>query len=192
MTRLRTIAAVDPGQEHVIPIEVLVCGAQDRGDDGAPIAAAALIGHHAVDDVRVHVVGQLDIDDLLAIPAGTGVVIVDAAIGIHAGHILTLPLSGLIGRDDGLHPRSSHALAFPEVVALADFMRGRPLCGRVVVIGGCSFGLGAPFSRAVATALPALGSAILDAAEAVRSAVAADRSAQDPRATTFQPIRSGT
>ena len=192
MTGRPARGAIDPGLESILPVEVLVCGAPDRGDDGAAIAAAALIGQHAAADVRVQVVGQLDIDDLLAVPAGAGVVIVDTAIGIHAGHILTLPLSGLIGREDGLHPRSSHALAFPEVVALAEFMRGRPFYGRVVVIGGCSFGLGAPYSRAVATALPALRTAILDAVEEVRSAEAADPSAAGAHATTFQPIRTGS
>ena len=192
MTGRRATRTVDPWQEGLLPVEVLVCGAPDRGDDGAPIAAAALIGRHPVADVRVQVVGQLDIDDLLAVPAGAGVVIVDAAIGIHAGHILTLPLSGLIGREDSLHPRSSHALAFPEVVALAQFMRGRPFYGRVVVIGGCSFGLGAPYSRAVATALPALESAILEAVDEVRSAAAADPSAPAIHPMTFRPVRSGT
>ncbi len=192
MTRQPTSGAVDPGREHVLPVEVLVCGAPDRGDDGAPMAAAALIGQPAVADVRVQIVGQLDIDDLLAVPDGAGVVIVDAAIGIHAGHILTLPLSGLIGREDGLHPRSSHALAFPEVVALAEFMRGRPFCGRVVVIGGCSFGLGAPYSRAVTIALPALGSAILEAVDEVRSAAASDRSEVDALAIAPRPVLSRT
>ena len=118
---------------------------------------------------------QLDIDDLLAVPPDAGVVIVDTAIGIRAGRIVELPLTGLIGRDDGPHPRSSHALAFPEVVGLADFMRGRPLGGRVVVIGGASFGLGEPFSRAVAAALPALATAILDAVEDVAAGSADHR-----------------
>jgi hydrogenase maturation protease len=191
MTGQPATDTAEPGAGHVLPVEVLVCGAPDRGDDGAPIAAAGLIEEHPVPDVRVRVVGQLDIDDLLAIRAGAGVVIVDAAIGIRAGHIVTLPLSGLIARDDGIHPRSSHALTFPEVVALAEFLRGRPLCGRVVVIGGCSFGLGEPFSRSVAAALPALGSAILDAVEDVRAATA-DSVERDTRPVGSRPVRSGS
>ena len=191
MTPLPTMRAADPRQKTVRAVEILVCGTPDRGDDGAPIAAATLIGQHAVGDVRIRIVGHLDIDDLLAIPADAGVVIADTAVGLHAGRITTLQLSGLIGREDGLHPRSSHALAFPEVVALAEFMRGRPLCGRVVVIGGCSFGLGEPFSRAVAAALPAFQVAILDAVEEVRSTTA-DPSARDARPTASTPARSGT
>jgi hydrogenase maturation protease len=167
-----------PGTSSAAPdarvaVEVLVCGSPDRGDDGAAIAAAALIGQHAADNVVIRVVGSLDIDHLLAIPADAGVVIVDCAVGIRAGRIVELPLTGLIGRDDGPRPRSSHALAFPEVIGLAEFIRGRPLCGRVVVVGGSAFGFGDPFSRPVAAALPALATAVLDAVEDVRSAVIA-------------------
>ena len=158
----------EPGR--TVAVEVLVCGSPDRGDDGAAIAAAALLDKQADDNVRIRVVGSLDIDHLLAVPADAGVVIVDAAVGIRAGRIVELPLTGLIGREDGPRPRSSHALAFPEVIGLADFIRGRPLCGRVVVIGGASFGFGEPFSRPVASALPALATAVLDAVEDVRAA----------------------
>ncbi len=163
-----------------LAVEVLVCGSLDRGDDGAAIAAAALIGQHAGDDIRIRIVGSLDIDDLLAVPVTAGVVIVDAAVGIRAGRIVELPLTGLIGREDGPRPRSSHALAFPEVIGLADFIRGRPLCGRVVVIGGSSFGFGDTFSRPVAAALPALATAVLDAVEDVRSAADAAGTAVSP------------
>ena len=107
-------AAPEAQPGRTVPVEVLVCGSPDRGDDGAAIAAAALIGEHA-DDVRIQVVGSLDIDHLLAIPLDAGVVIVDAAVGIRAGRIVELPITGLIGREDRPRPRSSHALAFPEV-----------------------------------------------------------------------------
>ena len=80
-----------------------------------PVAAASLMPSHAADDVRIRVVGQLDIDDLLAVPPGARVVVVDAATGIPPGRIVDLPLDGLVDRDDRLRPRSSHALAFPEV-----------------------------------------------------------------------------
>ena len=154
-----------------VTVEVLVCGAPDRGDDGAAIAAMAFLGNRVPDDVQVRVIGELDIDDLLAIPTEAGVVIVDAAIGLRAGRVMELALGGLIGREDGPRPRSSHALAFPEVVGLADFMRGRPLRGRVVVIGGSAFGLGASLSAPVAAALPTLATAVLDAVEDVRAEV---------------------
>jgi len=163
--RAPVMPTAEPGR--TVAVEVLVCGSPDRGDDGAAIAAAALIGRHADDNVRIRVVGSLDI--------------VDAAVGIRAGRIVELPLTGLIGRDDGPRPRSSHALAFPEVIGLADFIRGRPLCGRVVVIGGASFGFGEPFSRPVASALPALATAVLDAVEDVRAAAITAGTSSSPK-----------
>jgi hydrogenase maturation protease len=146
-----------------VSVEVLICGSTDRGDDGAPMAAAAALRDHLADDVRVRIVGQLDIDDLLAVPPGARVVIVDAAVGIRPGQIVDLPLDGLLGRDDGLRPRSSHALTLPEVIGLAGLIRGRPMQGRIVAIGGKAFGLGAAFSPRVASAIPALVAAIHEA-----------------------------
>jgi hydrogenase maturation protease len=154
---------------HRIAVQVLVCGSTDRRDDGAPIAAAGVLRRRLPDDVRIRIVGQLDIDHLLAIPAGAGVVIVDAAAGIHGGQIVEMPLNGLIGRQDRLRPRSSHALSFPEVIGLADVMRGRPLHGRIVAVGGTDFGLGVGLSARVAKAVPALVETILGAIERARS-----------------------
>lgn len=146
-----------------VAVEVLVCGSADRGDDGAPMAAWEGLRGGLPPDVAVRVVGQLDVDDLLSIPPGAAVVIVDAATGIDPGAIVELALDGLIGQGDGMRPRSSHALALPEVIGLAQMIRGRPLHGRIVAVGGAEFGLGAPFSAPVAAALPQLSDAILEA-----------------------------
>jgi hydrogenase maturation protease len=156
-----------------VAVQILVCGSADRGDDGAPRVVADLLRDTMPDDVAIRIVGQLDIDDLLAVPAGAGAVIVDAATGIRPGQVVDLPLTGMIGREDRLRPRSSHALAFPEVVGLADLMRGRSLCGRVVVIGGADFGLGEALSFPVSLAIPDLARAIGAAVDRIR---AADRS----------------
>jgi hydrogenase maturation protease len=153
---VRSIAA-----DRAVAVEVLVCGSPGRGDDGAPIAAAALIRDRLPIDGRLRIVGQLDVDDLLRVPSGAAVVIVDAAKGIRPGRIIELPLDGLLSRDDRLRTRSSHALAVPEVIAVADLIRGRPLRGRIVVIGGAEFGLGAPLSGLIAEAVPALVTAVL-------------------------------
>ena len=123
-------------------------------------------------DVTMRAVGQLDVDDLLSIPSGAGVVIVDAATGLDPGAIVDLALNGLIGRADGVHPRSSHALTLPEVVGLAEMLRGRPLCGRIVAIGGAHFGLGSSFSRPVNAALDPLTDAVVEAVASVRPAPA--------------------
>ena len=114
-------AGTDPSSAgaQAAGVQVLVCGSPDRGDDGVAVAAAAMIRDQLPDGVRMRTVGQLDIDDLLAVPAAVGVVIVDAASGLRPGQIVDLPLTGLIGRPERLRPRSSHAVGLPEVVALA-------------------------------------------------------------------------
>ena len=119
-------------------------------------------------DVTLRAVGMLDVDDLLSVPSGAGVVVVDAATGIDPGAIVDMALNGLIGRSDGVHPRSSHALTLPEVVGLAEMLRGRPLCGRIVAIGGAHFGLGSTFSRPVNASLDPLSEAIVSAVASVR------------------------
>jgi hydrogenase maturation protease len=169
MRRHRRPWARPPGA-RTIAVEILVCGSADRGDDGAPIAACELLRPDLPDDVSLRTVGLLDVDDLLAIRDGAGVVIVDAATGIERGAVLDLPLAGLLGPDVAVRSRSSHALAIPEVVGLAEMIRGRPLRGRIVVIGGSHFGLGQPLSRIVGAALPRLRSAVLRAVERVRPA----------------------
>ncbi len=146
-------------------VEVLVCGSPDRGDDGAPAVATATLEGHLPPTVHMRTVGQLDIDDLLSVPEGAKVIVVDAATGIRPGEIVELPLDGLVEREDGLRPRSSHALGFPEVIGLATLIRGRPLAGRIVAIGGQRFGLGAALSDRVARAIPALARAVSDAVE---------------------------
>jgi len=151
-----------------VAVEVLVCGTPDRGDDGAPMAVMGRLREQLPPDVTLRAVGQLDVDDLLSIPFGAGVVIVDAATGIDPGAIVDLALTGLIGQPGGVHPRSSHALALPEVVGLAEMLRGRPLRGRIVAIGGAHFGLGSSFSRPVNAALDPLSDAIVEAVASVR------------------------
>lgn len=159
----RRIARRPSGRASPVAVEVLICGSVDRGDDGAPIAAAHGLRNRLDPGVRLRVIGQLDIDDLLRVPAGAGVVVVDAATGLRRGEIVELPLDGLVAREDDLRPRSSHSLEFREVVGLANMLRGHPLPGRIVAIGGGKFRRGAPLSPSVAKAIPALIGTILDA-----------------------------
>jgi hydrogenase maturation protease len=144
-------------------VDVLLLGSRDRGDDGAALAVATLLDGQLPPRARVRRVGQLDIDDLLAVPDGGGVVVVDAASGMAPGAVLTL----LLGRRfTTVQPRSSHALAIPDVVELATVIRGRSLAGRIVVIGVLCCGFGDGLSGPVAAAMPTL-------ARTVRGAVAA-------------------
>lgn len=151
------------GVDQRVAVEILVCGCAGRGDDGAGPAVLTIVQTRLPPDVRLKVVGLLEIDHLLAIPTGAGVVIVDAAIGIPAGQIVTLPIDGLVGSED-IQPRLSRALVFPEVLGFANMLRGTPLRGEIVVIGARQFGHDKPLSRRVAIALPALADAILGAA----------------------------
>ena len=51
------------------------------GDDGASIAALGELAPDLPSDVSIRLVGQLDIDDLLALPPGAGAVVVDTDRG---------------------------------------------------------------------------------------------------------------
>jgi hydrogenase maturation protease len=154
-----------------IRVEVLACGAPDRGDDAASVIAVGRLADLLPDDVRTRLVGQLDIDDLLAVPAGAGAVVVDTAVGVDPGWIVEIPFSGLAGRESGIRPRSSHALSIPETIGVASIIRGRPLQGIVVAIGGIDFGLGEALSWPVTAAMDALVLAITDAVDRVRGLV---------------------
>jgi Ni,Fe-hydrogenase maturation factor len=167
----------DPGvAEMVMPVlvEVLACGDPDRGDDGASVAAIADLAPGLPSDVSVRRVGQLDIDDLLAVPSGAGAVVVDTATGVDPGWVLEIPFMGFAGRESGIRPRSSDTLSRLETVGVASMIRGRPLVGVLVAIGGSSFGLGDSLSWPVAAGLCSFRVAILDAIERVRAQVIAN------------------
>ena len=150
-----------------VAVEVFVCGSPDRGDDGAAVAAAEVVRPTLPPDVRMRTVGQLDVEDLLAVEPDAAVVIVDVATGIEPGVVVEMALARLHERD-ALCPRSSHALAVSGVVGLAEFMQQRPLRGRVVAMGGARFALGSVLSHPVAAGLPRLAAAIGEAVEHAR------------------------
>jgi hydrogenase maturation protease len=161
--------SVRPAPEPIRPrVVVLVCGASDRGDDGAGLEIADRIRRRLPAAARLRVVGQLDAEDLLDVPDGAAVIVVDAATGPRPGAVVDVALSGSRGAA-AVRPRSTHALAVREAIDLAQVVRGRPFRGRIVAIGGSSFGLGAPISPAVERGLPAFADAVL---AAVRAAAA--------------------
>lgn len=142
-------------------VQVLVCGEELRGDDGAAIRAAEMLP----DDVRalaeVLEVGQLSVEALLDVPAGVAVIVADAAVGVAAGEVVTLPLARLAHPGgSGAAPASSHSLPPDQVVALAREMRGSPPRGVFVGIGGAEFGFGERLSAAVEAGLPAFAAVI--------------------------------
>jgi hydrogenase maturation protease len=155
-------------------VRLIVCGAADRGDDGAPLAAVAHLLPTLEPAVREHLevrrCPQLDVADLLDLGPGASCVIVDAVVGVEPGAVVTLTLEALAARGDGPIPRSSHALPFDQVLGTAAAIRGRALDGAFVGVGGLWFGFGNIQSRAVRNALPELATAI---GAAIRSQVAA-------------------
>jgi hydrogenase maturation protease len=155
-------------------VRLLVCGNAERGDDGAALAAVATLlaglPPHLLAVLEVRRCEQLDLDDLIDLPATAACVITDAVVGLAPGDVVTIPLTELPGRDAAASPvpRSSHVLPIGHLVAIAEIMRDDPLHGSFVGIGGRSFGFGRGIGRSVRAALPAyraaIESALVDAA----------------------------
>ena len=158
------------------PVRLLVCGNRDRADDGAALrAVGSLVARHRYrvgHDVAVERCGQLDVQHLLDVPTGQAIVIVDAAVGIAAGEVVTTSLEELIDHPLGPAPHSSHALPINQLLGVANVLSDKPLRGLFVGIGGDDFGLGDRLSSAVSRGLPGFVSAIEGAVEALLSAPA--------------------
>jgi Ni,Fe-hydrogenase maturation factor len=170
-------ASPDPAREEAPEaalVEVLACGDPERGDDGASVAALAELVPDLPSDVSIRLVGQLGIDDLLAVPPGAGAVVVDTATGVDPGCVVEIPFIGIASRSSAIRARSSVALSRPEAVGLASMIRGRPLVGVLVAIGGASFRPGDALSWTVTAGLCSFQVAIVDAIERVRAQVIAN------------------
>jgi hydrogenase maturation protease len=140
-------------------VRLLVCGNADRGDDGAALSAVATLlpslPAAMLERLEVRRCGHLRVEDLLEVPAGEMAVVVDAAVGIAPGHVVTLPIREIVGDSDGPAPRSSHELPVDEVLGLADVMRPGGLPdGSFIGIGG------RPLSRSVRLNMAAFQAAI--------------------------------
>jgi hydrogenase maturation protease len=145
-------------------VHLLVCGERLRGDDAAAILAAEMLPPVVRALVEISEVGQLGVEALLDVPEGVALVVADAAVGVAAGRIVTLPLEDVaLSAGSGAAPASSHSLPPDQVLALADELRGSALRGVFVGIGGTEFGFGERLSPAVAAGLPAFAVAISEA-----------------------------
>ena len=175
------------------PIIVLACGDELRGDDGVALVAVGALPPEALARAEVRILGAVAVEDLVALPAGSRVVIVDAVAGPAPGQLVESELAALTGRAPhlatldagtsdalrpaGMHPpapdlppaspMSSHQLPLPEVVALAGLLRNAPLEGRFVGVGIESVAFGSGLSTPVAAAVPALAEAIARAVRAL-------------------------
>lgn len=141
------------------PVRVIVCGEPARGDDAAAFLAIERLPADARALAEIELAGQLDVQQLLDVPADVACVIVDAAVGVPAGTVVVLPLEG-VATGGGPSPHSSHSLPPDQVLALAATLRGRLPEGSFVGLGGRSFGLGDPPSTEVEEALAAFAEAL--------------------------------
>jgi hydrogenase maturation protease len=162
-----------------MPVRLLVCGNVHRNDDGAATWAVArllpLLEGMGRPPVEVLHCGQLDIEDVLDVGAGTPLLVVDTAVGVAAGEVVTLSLDDLRRRPHGVVPHSSHALPIDQVLGLAAVLADEPPSGYFVGIGGQDFGYGDTPSAEVRQALPAFAEAIAAAIERLALAPDAER-----------------
>ncbi|MFN8629923.1 MAG: hydrogenase maturation protease [Chloroflexota bacterium] len=160
---------------HLAPpsVRLLVCGNADRGDDGAALSAVATLlptlPAPLLERIEVRRCGQLRVEDLLDVPPGEVAVVVDAAINIPPGHVISMPIGEIASALGTAAPRSSHDLPIDQVLSLASTLRtgGLP-SGTFIGVGGRRFGYGRPLSRSVRLAMPGFQRAI--AAELARLA----------------------
>lgn len=143
-------------------VRVLVCGERQRGDDAAALLAADMLPADSGLLADVIATGQLSVEALLDVPEGVAVIVADAAVGVEAGQIVTLPLSEIAAGRGAAEatPASSHSLPPDQIIALADEVRGAPLRGVFVGIGAVDFGFGDRLSPAVEAGLPAFAAAL--------------------------------
>lgn len=160
---------------HLAPpsVRLLVCGNADRGDDGAALSAVATLlptlSASLLERLEVRRCGQLRVEDLLDVTQGEVVIIVDAAVGVPPGHVVTLSISDIAPLAGTAAPRSCHELPIEQVLSLAATLRSGGLpTGVFIGIGGRRFGYGRPISRSVRLAMAGFRKAI--AAELTRLA----------------------
>ena len=135
-------------------VRLLVCGNAERGDDGAALSAVATLlpslPSALLERLEVRRCGHLRVEDLTDVPPGEVTVVVDAAVGIPPGHVVTVSISQILAEAGAPTPRSSHELPIEQVLGLAQVLRPGGLPEGVFVgIGGRRFGYGRPLSRSV-------------------------------------------
>lgn len=148
---------------------MLLCGERMRGDDAAALVAAETLPGDARALAELVEIGQLSVDSLLEIPDGVAVIVADAAVGVAAGVVVTLPLERVAARGGagagaggGAAPASSHSLPPDQILALAAELRGSLPRGVFVGIGGAQFGLGERLSPLVVAGLATFTATLAD------------------------------
>jgi len=137
-------------------VRVLVCGAIDRGDDGAAVRAARTLTQVVRREATIEEVGYLSPELLLGDPPSTRRLVLDCVAGLPCGEILDLPLAELPELEARMGTTSSHALAPGAAVALAALLGAVRPTDRFLGIGGESFSVGDDLSPRVVAQLGAL------------------------------------
>jgi len=137
-------------------VRVLVCGAIDRGDDGAAVRAARTLTQVVRREATIEEVGYLSPELLLGDPPSTRRLVLDCVAGLPCGEILDLPLAELPELEARMGTTSSHALAPGAAVALAALQGAVRPTDRFLGIGGESFSVGDDLSPRVVAQLGAL------------------------------------
>ena len=113
--------------------------------------------------IEVRHCGHLRVEDLIDVRPGEVAVVVDAAVGISPGHVVTLPIRSITSDGSVPTPRSSHEPPIDQVLGLAGALRPGGLPdGLFVGIGGRRFSYGRPLSRSVRLNMAAFQAAIAD------------------------------
>ena len=107
-------------------IIVLACGDELRGDDGVAVAAVGALPPAILARAEVRIVGAVAVEDLVALPVGSRVVIVDAVAGPAPGQLVEFELAALHGRahdpaapDAEVSAAPAHDPAAPDATATA-------------------------------------------------------------------------
>jgi hydrogenase maturation protease len=134
-------------------IRLLVCGNLERCDDGAAIwAVGHLLPGTALDElpgVSVMRCEQLNVEDLIDGATGAPILIVDTAVGVPPGAIVTMTFDELLARPKSGAPHSSHALPIDQVIGISRQLSDSPVDGLFVGIGAANVGFGQALSRPV-------------------------------------------
>lgn len=144
-------------------VRVVVCGDADGGDAGVALAAAATLLPTLSADLgsRLEIRRRtaLRVDDLADLRLDERCLIIDAVCGVPPGEVIVVPFDGSVAWPDAV-PRSAHELPIELVLSLAAIIRGQPVEGVFVGLGGHRWGYGTPLSRSARAAMPAYRAAI--------------------------------
>lgn len=158
MTEERLVPAYLLGQAS--RVVVFACGDPLRGDDSVAPLACKSLPPETLARADVKLVGALEAEYLVSLPAGTCAVIVDAVVGPPPGEIVEMSLAEMSGRAEKVVTTSTHQLPLDQVVAISQLLRDQPVVGRFVGVGIEAVAIGEEPTASVEASVPALRDAV--------------------------------